>query len=149
MSSATTAPPKGRLANCRLCIPRGFAPPLVTMVTLLIRSFGSSVPVVAWTHLVVHLQRVALSSGLEVARVGVHRQVHLPVEALHVDRVPVLVVQQATHGHGHPAAAAAAAAEPGPAVVCGGGQHTQHTHTTHTFELLRLLEDSHKVALIR
>lgn len=67
-------------------------------------------------HLVVHLQRVALSSGLEVLRVGVQAQVDLLVEALHVDRVPVLVVQQAAHGHGH-----AAAAQPGPAVICGGG----------------------------
>lgn len=60
---------------------------------------------------------MALSSGVEVARVGVHRQVNLLVEALDVDRVPVLVIQQAAHGHGH-----AAAAEPGPAVVCRGGK---------------------------
>lgn len=70
-----------------------------------------------WTHLVVHLQRVALSSGLEVACVGVHREVNLLVEALNVDGVPVLVIQQAAHGHGH-----AAAAEPGPAVVCRDGE---------------------------
>lgn len=69
------------------------------------------------THLVVHLQRVALSPGLEVPCVGVHRQVNLLVKALDVDRVPVLVVQQAAHGHGH-----TAAAEPGPAVICREGK---------------------------
>ena len=67
----------------------------------------------AGSHLVVHLQRVSLSAGVEVLRVGVHRQVDLLVEALHVDRVPVLVVQETAHGDGH-----AAAAEPRPAVVC-------------------------------
>jgi len=65
------------------------------------------------SHLVVHLQRVPLPLGVEVLCVGVHREVDLLVEALHVDRVPLLVVQQAAHGDGH-----AAAAGPGPAVVC-------------------------------
>lgn len=69
------------------------------------------------TDLVVHLQRLALSFGVEVLRVGVHRQVDLPVEALDVNRVPVLVVQQAAHRDGN--AAAAAAAKPLPVIVCG------------------------------
>lgn len=77
--------------------------------------------ITARTDLVVHLQRLALSFGVEVLRVGVHRQVNLPVEALHVNRVPVLVVQQAAHRDGN-AAAAAAAAEPLPVIVCGSGR---------------------------
>jgi len=44
--------------------------------------------------------------------VGVHAEVDLLVEALDVNRVPVLVVQQAAHGDGDPAAA-----EPRPAVI--------------------------------
>lgn len=50
---------------------------------------------------------------------GVHRQVDLPVEALDVNRVPVLVVQQAAHRDGNAAAAAAPAAKPLPVIVCG------------------------------
>lgn len=53
---------------------------------------------------------------------GVHRQVDLPVEALHVDRVPVLVVQQAAHRDGN---AAVAAAEPLPVVICGRQQEEE------------------------
>lgn len=52
---------------------------------------------------------------MEVLRVGVHCEVNLLVEALDVNRVPVLVVQQAAHGDGN----AAAAAEPLPVIVCG------------------------------
>lgn len=52
---------------------------------------------------------------------GVHRQVDLPVEALDVNRVPVLVVQQAAHRDGN-AAAAAAPAKPLPVIVCGRGR---------------------------
>ncbi|TNN61397.1 hypothetical protein EYF80_028414 [Liparis tanakae] len=59
------------------------------------------------------IERVPLPFGVEVLRVGVHREVDLLVEALYVDRVPLLVVQQAAHGDGH-----AAAAGPQPAVVC-------------------------------
>lgn len=75
--------------------------------------------ITAHTDLVVHLQRLALSFGVEVLRVGVHREVNLPVEALHVNRVPVLVVQQAAHRDGD---AAAAAAEPLPVIVCGSSR---------------------------
>lgn len=78
--------------------------------------------ITARTDLVVHLQRLALSFGVEVLRVGVHRQVDLPVEALDVNRVPVLVVQQAAHRDGNPAAAAAAPAKPLPVIVCGRGR---------------------------
>lgn len=77
--------------------------------------------ITARTDLVVHLQRLALSFGVEVLRVGVHRQVDLPVEALDVNRVPVLVVQQAAHRDGN-AAAAAAPAKPLPVIVCGRGR---------------------------
>lgn len=110
MSFDSTAPPQGFLANCRLFTAAPQAYP---------RRACNDAPPVTWTHLVVHVQRVALPSGLEVLRVGVHAEVHLPVEALHVDRVPVLVVQQAAHGHRH-----AAAAEPRPAVVCGGAKQS-------------------------
>lgn len=69
--------------------------------------------ITARTDLVVHLQRLAFSFGVEVLRVGVHCEVNLLVEALDVNRVPVLVVQQAAHGDGN------AAAEPLPVIVCG------------------------------
>lgn len=128
MSFDNTAPPQGLHANCRLFTPGlpGSTPPPVTVFVTTglyaarwVVSFKWLLPTrpAAPAHLVVHLQRVALPSGLEVLRVGVHREVDLPVEALHVDRVPVFVVQQAAHGHGH-----AAAAEPRPAVVCGEGK---------------------------
>lgn len=71
--------------------------------------------ITARTDLIVHLQRLAFSFGVEVLRVGVHCEVNLLVEALDVNRVPVLVVQQAAHGDGN----AAAAAEPLPVIVCG------------------------------
>lgn len=78
------------------------------------------IPFDRWTHLVVHLQRVSFSLGLEVLCVGVHREVNLLVEALHVHRVPVLVVQQAAHSDSN-----AAAAESQPAVVWGETQRQQ------------------------
>ena len=99
-------PPQSRHARCRL---RSLCACGDEIARLAPGLRGS----IKQTHLVVHLQRVALSSGLEVPGVGVYGQVDLLVKALDVDRVPVLVIQQAAHGHGH-----AAAAEPGPAVVC-------------------------------
>lgn len=86
--------------------------------------------ITARTDLVVHLQRLALSFGVEVLRVGVHRQVDLPVEALDVNRVPVLVVQQAAHRDGN-AAAAAAPAKPLPVIVCGRGRGEKREKKNH------------------
>lgn len=96
--------------------------------------------ITARTDLVVHLQRLALSFGVEVLRVGVHRQVDLPVEALDVNRVPVLVVQQAAHRDGN-AAAAAAPAKPLPVIVCGRGRREKKgekkSHETERSQMLR------------
>lgn len=74
----------------------------------------------AGTDLIIHLQRLSFSFGLEVLCVGVHREVHLLVEALYMNRVPVLVIQQAAHRDGN-----TAAAEPRPAVVCRNAQKPQ------------------------
>lgn len=54
-------------------------------------------PVSTWTHLVVHLQWVSFPFGLEALCVGVHCEVNLLVEALYMNRVPVLVIQQTAH----------------------------------------------------
>ena len=63
-------------------------------------------------HLIVHVQGVSLSLGAEVLRVRVHGEVDLLVEALHQDRVPVLVVQKTAQSDGH-----ATTAEPQPGVI--------------------------------
>lgn len=78
--------------------------------------------IIAWTDLIVHLQRVSLSFGLEVLCVGVHCEVNLLVEALYVNRVPVLVIQQTAHSDSN-----TAAAEPRPAVVCRNTKETTRT----------------------
>lgn len=57
---------------------------------------------------------MSFSFGLEVLCVGVHCKVNLLVEALYMNRVPVLVVQQTAHGDGN-----TAAAESQPAVIWG------------------------------
>lgn len=69
--------------------------------------------IITWTHLIAHLQREPLSSGLEVLCVGVHCEVNLLVKALYVNRVPVLIIKQTAHSH-----CSRAAAEPWPAVIC-------------------------------
>lgn len=78
--------------------------------------------IITWTDLIVHLQRVSLSFGLEVLCVGVHCEVNVLVEALYVDRVPVLVIQQTAHSDSN-----TAAAEPRPAVVCRNTKKTTRT----------------------
>lgn len=50
-------------------------------------------------HLIVELQGVLLTLGLEVLCVVIYGEVHLAAEALNQDGVPVVVVQQAAQGH--------------------------------------------------
>lgn len=76
--------------------------------------------IITWTYLVVHLQWVSLSFGLKVLCVGVHGEVNLPVEALHLDRVPVLVIQQTAYSNCN-----TAAAEPQPVVVWRSTKNTE------------------------
>lgn len=68
--------------------------------------------IIPWTYLIVHLQWVSFSFGLEVLCVGVHCEVNLLVEALYMNRVPVLVIQQTAHSDCN-----TTAAEPQPAVI--------------------------------
>lgn len=65
---------------------------------------------------------MSLSFGLKVLCVGVHCEVNLLVEALDVNRVPVLVIQQTAHSDGN-----TTAAEPQPAVVWRDTKKTART----------------------
>lgn len=75
--------------------------------------------IIPWTHLVVHLQWVSFSFCLEVLCVGVHCEVNLLVEALYMNRVPVLVIQQTAHSDSN-----TTAGEPQPAVVWSNTKKT-------------------------
>lgn len=62
-------------------------------------------PAQLWTHLIIYLQCVLLAWTAEMLCVSVHGEVDVFVKALNLNRVPVVVIQQASqHEWGWPTA---------------------------------------------